>query len=384
MVARRRAGRRPRLRDVSPAGRSAQGAVAGSRRLRGRSARAWRASIQIGIPTNRLGVMLTFSSAPHAGGREGLSPLSKSLDVVKWEALAAKQVSSELHLASIWSWGWAAFSPAGNDPDKPIAACTWLWTRDHALCDAPSLAGPSSTGRWTSARCRRPTASACSGRRSCSPRDVAALSRLTGDREPRSRPSCSTRCWSRPAPCNARRGPGRARRDRRPLPRQPLRLRLGARRCSCDGRLARRILGDELRRREVEAGLRVPAPTAGRLTPGSTPTAGRPPAPSGSTGRFSLARRRRRGIALAQDAPGLIFTLGRASRRRSGAPTSRRWRGRAPRLVPLPAGGPSVRRALLAQARHIAFATWSRRRQNQSLRASPAGATGRRSRRRST
>ena len=97
--------------------------------------------IQIGIPTNRLGVMLTFSSTPHAGGREGLQPLGRWLDVVKWEALAAKQVSSELQLASVWTWGWAAFNPAGNDPDKPIAACTWLWTRDHSLCDAPALAG---------------------------------------------------------------------------------------------------------------------------------------------------------------------------------------------------------------------------------------------------
>ena len=97
--------------------------------------------IQIGIPTNRLGMMLTFSSTPNAGGREGLKPLWKWLDVVKWEALAAKQIASELDLASVWSWGWAAFNPAGNDPDKPKVACTWLWTRDHSLCDAPALAG---------------------------------------------------------------------------------------------------------------------------------------------------------------------------------------------------------------------------------------------------
>src|SRR5206468_10180227 len=99
--------------------------------------------IQIGIPTSRLGMMLQFSSTRGAGGREGLQPLAKWLDVVKWEALAAKQVAAEVRISTIWSWGWATYNPAGNDPDKPLVACTYLWTRDHALCDAPSLAGTS-------------------------------------------------------------------------------------------------------------------------------------------------------------------------------------------------------------------------------------------------
>ena len=86
-------------------------------------------------------MMLQFSSTRNAGGREGLQPLAKWLDVVKWEALAAKQVAGELHVPTIWSWGWASFNPSGNDPDKPIVACTYLWTRDHSLCDAPALAG---------------------------------------------------------------------------------------------------------------------------------------------------------------------------------------------------------------------------------------------------
>ena len=119
---------------------SKQGAVAGSRRLRETMRTRMEDLIQIGVPTNRLGMMLTFSSTPKAGGREGLR-LSNWLDVVKWEALASRQIAAELQLASIWSWGWAAFNPAGNDPDKPKAACVWLWTRDHSLCDAPALAG---------------------------------------------------------------------------------------------------------------------------------------------------------------------------------------------------------------------------------------------------
>ena len=33
--------------------------------------------IEIGVPTNRLGMMLTFSSTHGAGGREGLQPLAE-------------------------------------------------------------------------------------------------------------------------------------------------------------------------------------------------------------------------------------------------------------------------------------------------------------------
>ena len=162
---------------------SQQGAVAGSRRIRATLRSRMESLIQIGIPTNRLGVMLTFSSTPHAGGREGLQPLGRWLDVVKWEALAAKQVSSELQLASVWTWGWAAFNPAGNDPDKPIAACTWLWTRDHSLCNAPALAG-SQLDQSLDVGAVLPSNTVCLlGKTKLLAADVAALTRLTGDRE---------------------------------------------------------------------------------------------------------------------------------------------------------------------------------------------------------
>ncbi|HEX4526921.1 MAG TPA: hypothetical protein VH108_09310, partial [Gaiellaceae bacterium] len=69
---------------------SKQGAVAGSRRLRATMRSRMEDLIEIGVPTDRLGMMLTFSSTPKAGGREGLQPLSKWLDVVKWEAIASR------------------------------------------------------------------------------------------------------------------------------------------------------------------------------------------------------------------------------------------------------------------------------------------------------
>ena len=97
---------------------------------------------QIGIPASRVALELQFQSAPGEGGRQGLEPTAAWLEFVKLEALAAKQVARELPLQGIWSWGWPSFSAAGNDPDKPAAACVYLWARDPRLCDGPALAGP--------------------------------------------------------------------------------------------------------------------------------------------------------------------------------------------------------------------------------------------------
>ncbi len=60
---------------------------------------------------------------------------------MKLEALAAKQVAAETKIQGVWSWGWPSFSVAGDDPDKPAAACVYLWARDPKLCDGPALAG---------------------------------------------------------------------------------------------------------------------------------------------------------------------------------------------------------------------------------------------------
>ncbi len=95
------------------------------------------------VAAARLGIMLGFHSAqtPGIAGRQGLEPTEAWLRVVKWEALAARQVATEEHLTSIWSWGWGTFGPESVDEDKALAACAYLWTRDPALCDAPTAAG---------------------------------------------------------------------------------------------------------------------------------------------------------------------------------------------------------------------------------------------------
>jgi hypothetical protein len=93
----------------------------------------------LGIPAADLGVMLGFQSALGQGGREGLQPTASWLEMVKLQALAARQVASDTGLRTIWSWGWGTFANQGSaDPDKETAACVYLWTRDPTLCDAPA------------------------------------------------------------------------------------------------------------------------------------------------------------------------------------------------------------------------------------------------------
>ena len=115
------------------------------------------------IPAARLGVMLGFHSAqtPGIAGRQGLQPTAAWLRVVKWEALAALQVATEEHLTSIWSWGWGTFGPESVDADKAIAACTYLWARDPALCNAPAGAGATFNASKVEGQIVVPSGAAC-------------------------------------------------------------------------------------------------------------------------------------------------------------------------------------------------------------------------------
>ena len=97
---------------------------------------------------------------------------------MKWEALSTAQVAKETGLASIWSWGWALFG--GNDPDKLVTACTYLWARNPSLCDAPTKAGPAFNTSRTEGQIVLPAGATCTF-------DGGALrpSRSTGSRQSR-------------------------------------------------------------------------------------------------------------------------------------------------------------------------------------------------------
>jgi hypothetical protein len=114
-----------------------EGATQGNRTLRSQYRQGIADFTAMGMLPSRLGIMISFASTKGFGGRSGVQPAAAWFEVAKWQALAAKQVATETGSASVWSWGWGTWNPAEQDPDKPSAACAWLWARTSSLCDAP-------------------------------------------------------------------------------------------------------------------------------------------------------------------------------------------------------------------------------------------------------
>jgi hypothetical protein len=161
------------------------GPILGSRLLRESYRRSVTAFTSIGIPASRLGIMLSFLSEQGVGGRNGLQPASAWYQVVKWEALSAKEVAAELHLGSVFSWGWQEWNAKERDPAKPKAACVWLWARTQTLCNAPHILGPKFDRSLTEGQIALAHGTVCSaqGVGAVGARAVAALQTLTGDRD---------------------------------------------------------------------------------------------------------------------------------------------------------------------------------------------------------
>ena len=162
----------------------ALGPVRASRSMRSGMRALVRRFTEIGIPASRVALELQFQSAPGTGGREGLQPRSKWLEIVKLQALAVRQVTKELRTHSIWSWGWATFSQAGIDRDKGEAVCVYLWVRDQNLCSGPGAAGPAMDASLTIGQLDLPAGVICrlpAGEIRSSA--VAPLARAIGDRD---------------------------------------------------------------------------------------------------------------------------------------------------------------------------------------------------------
>jgi hypothetical protein len=161
-----------------------QGPIVGNRTLR----TAYRNDVgeltSIGISPQRLGLMVSFSTTKGFGGRNGLEPASAWFAVAKWQALAAKTVAQELGIGSIWSWGWAEWSAAETDADKPAAACVWLWARSASLCDGPAAAGAGFDASLTEGQIVLGAGVQCTiNGRSVSSDAIQKLTPLTGDPE---------------------------------------------------------------------------------------------------------------------------------------------------------------------------------------------------------
>ena len=351
-----------------------QGAVLGNRRLRTTMRQRVEALLAIGVPASRIGIMLQLGSTPGAGGREGLQPASAWFDVVKWEALAARQVAQELKLATIWSWGWGTFNVAGNDPDKQTAACVWLWTRDHALCDGPAAAGAGWDASLAEGQDTLPAGTVCTlGSASVQATAVAALTRVTGDRD-----VALTALVKRLAEAEqVTVSPN----DVLVAEREAITYHFGGSRAAYVQALARAhasvavargVLADELRAATVSAQLRVPAPTEQAIEDYYATYAAeraRPvrvrPAPRWLGGRSS-------GLALDTLAPPGLFDL----------PTGKTRTVETPGGVfevtllgdPEPLGElalatarPAIRAALVALERVDAFVAWTQARQDAAL-----------------
>ena len=345
-----------------------QGPLAAGRRLRSTLRGRVEDLAEIGIPVGRIGVVLTFSSSPNAGGREGLKPLRRWLDVVQWESLAAQEVSSELGLASVWSWGWAAFNPAGVDADKQKVACTWLWSRDHSLCDAPAVAGADLVPAAATSAALPAGAVCVLGATQVRAVDVAALTRVTGDRELAFSAAFqhAVLVGSRavdPAQVDVAERAIVA--DRFGGSRTAYLAALAKARLSPS--LARDAIADELRRVAVGATLRVAAPTAAEQqawveTYASTPArlvrAARPVAWLGGRSGLAVAGRAPARVLSAPAGRGIVVDGVRMTPTGEPAPLG---------SFPLAQAAPAARRALIGEERNAAFAAWTRRRENQAL-----------------
>jgi len=345
------------------------GAVDGSRRLR----TGYRASaaklFAIGIPPARVGLMIGFQTGAGSGGREGLQPRSRWFDVAKWQAFAAEQVSRELRLSHVWSWGWAQRNERSNDPDKTYAACVWLWARDPGLCAAPEVLGKELDSDRRTGQIDLPAGVRCVyDGNPLTASGVAALANMTGDRElaltalvlrsvERDRADVSTaQILAVERRVIAARFGGSASAYRSAL------AETGA-----SVAVARGIVGDELRRAEIQERLATVRPSSADLARFRTTFAGAParrlvvsPAPSWLPEGT--------GLALATSAPRAVFEI--ATRRSTplrtaeGEFTVRALEdGTLLGAVPLAEARTAIVRELVSERRADAYVTWAIRRQ---------------------
>lgn len=158
-----------------------QGPIEGSRSLRMMFRKRVSEFTSAGLPASKLGLMLGFQTTRGSGGREGASRKSW-LEVTKLQVLAAKQIASEVGLRSVWSWGWATWSVGENNPDKPTAACVYLWARNQSLCNGPGTAGKGFDASLTEGQLVLPGGTRCTlYGKPVTEGAISALKPITGD-----------------------------------------------------------------------------------------------------------------------------------------------------------------------------------------------------------
>jgi hypothetical protein len=287
-----------------------QGPFAGSRGLRMLFRKAIGDFTDAGIPTSKLGLMLGFQTTPGQGGRSRASRKAW-LEVTKLQTLAAREIAKELKLRSVWSWGWGVWSKGEDDPDKPVAACVYLWTRSAKLCDGPKAAGPGFNASRIEGQLVFPPGVRCTlpRRRPVQSSAISSLTRITGDAD-----ASFTAVYARvvagmSAPVSSKRVLAAEKAVVAGRFRNYGAYRSALARAHASVRAARGVIGDELRRAEIKSRMRVSPPAASDIsayyqTYGQTAARlvqTKTPAP--------WLGDRKRGFALASNAPPQIFGL---------------------------------------------------------------------------
>jgi hypothetical protein len=242
-----------------------QGPTLGNRMLREHYRDAVSNLTQIGIPPNKVGIMISMATTKGFGGRNGLEPVGAWYQVIKWQVLAAQEVAAETGIASVWSWGWGRWSVGEQDPDKGHAACVWLWARSASLCDAPRQLGPQFETSLREGQLSLLSAQTqcLIGTRALTTGAIDELQALTGDRETAYSAVYERLVESTYAPVSTSAVLGA---ERAVIAQRFHGSRGGyvaaLRAAHASVAIARGVLGDELRRARVDSGLATAPPSA--------------------------------------------------------------------------------------------------------------------------
>lgn len=345
-----------------------EGPVLGSRVVRQAFRNAILDFTRIGIPTSKLGLFLGFQTTRGTGGREGLQPARAWFETVKLQALAAKQVSKEMRLNSIWSWGWAEYPTEKGevDPDKARAACVYLWAREPNLCNGPGSAGKGFDRSLTEGQLDLPSGLRCTidGVGSVPWSEIRSLVTLSGDPE-----LAFSNAYARTLESSmARVTTAQILAAERSIvvahfggSRSAYLAALSSAHASVA--VARAVIADELRRKRIEARFSVSAPAGSDVVDYQQTSADLQARLVQTAHRAVWLGGRKIGYALASNAPAPVMALrsGRWSLVWSPTGTVRvRPLGEPLPLgsVPLSQARPSIRAALIEQARDQRYPAW--------------------------
>jgi hypothetical protein len=352
---------------------SEQGPVLGNRTLRNAFRDGVLQLTSIGIPVAKVGLFLGFQTERGSGGREGLAKLAW-FRTIKWQALAARQVASELKVPTIWSWGWGEWGGQSVDPDKRAAACVYLWARNHKLCNGPKAAGPGLNTDMKEGQINLPRGVQCVvGGDRLTDRAIRSLVSVTRDRQVALSAMFQRTVESTYADVTGA--------DVAPLERAVVAAhfhgsysdyRSALARAGASIGLARGVLGDELRQASIESRIKVSAPGSSAISSfydefGSLPArlVGADTAPWWLGGK-------KNGVAISSVAPDQVFQI-KVGRSTKVLSASGEWKVKplgpvAPLAAfPLARARAAIGAALRQSSRTNAYQGWTAAKQRSAL-----------------